>query len=465
MTSQWTSILLFMSDSSVSKELVLHRNVKESGANFPVILLWGNWEFKENIFQSLSSGSISDFSLEVRDSKHWRQGSELEVKELWRLQTPSSQIYICLQWECRLEVLIPIIEKSEVEDTWKRLINLYQSWANSDNLLFGESVTIYIIPYHRLCSVQFSYSVMSNSLRPHESQHTRPPCPSPAPGVHSNSRPSSQWCHPAISSSVIPFSSCPQSFPASGSFQMSQFFARSPKYWTFSFSISPSNEYSGLISFRIDWFDLLAGQGTLKSHLQNHSSKASILRHSAFFTVQLSHPYLTTGKTIALTRQNFVGKVMSLLFNMLSRLVITFIPRSKHLLISWLHRLCGVIKNMECLPQLKWCTKDLDLISTDDFHFRFLPENVLHSVIQKHCWKKGDCRCFWFMDTPKIYIWTRPSENCQLRSNWYKCFFWSLRPLAHIEGCYHKASASWELEKEEDGDRRLKWWPLANCSF
>ena len=111
---------------------------------------------------------------------------------------------------------------------------------------------------------------------------------------------------------------------------------RWPKYLNFSFSISPSNEYSGLISFRMDWLDLLAVQGTLKSLLQHHSSKALILWHSAFFTVQLSHPYMTTGKTIALTRRTFVGKVMSLLFIMLSRLVITFLPRSKRLLISWL---------------------------------------------------------------------------------------------------------------------------------
>ena len=109
---------------------------------------------------------------------------------------------------------------------------------------------------------------------------------------------------------------------------------RWPKYWSFSFSISPSNEYSGLISFRMGWVDLLFVQGTLKSLLQHHSSKASIFQRSAFFTVQLSHPYMTTGKTIALTRQTFVGKVMSLLFNMLSRLVITFLPRNKHLLIS-----------------------------------------------------------------------------------------------------------------------------------
>ena len=106
---------------------------------------------------------------------------------------------------------------------------------------------------------------------------------------------------------------------------------RWPKYWSFSFNISPSNEHPGLICFRMDWLDLLAVQGTLKSLLQHHSSKSSILRHSAFFTVQLSHPYMTTGKTIALTRWTFVGRVMSLLFNMLSMLVITFLPRSKHL--------------------------------------------------------------------------------------------------------------------------------------
>ena len=111
---------------------------------------------------------------------------------------------------------------------------------------------------------------------------------------------------------------------------------RWPNYWSFSFSTSPSNQYSGLIPFRMDWLDLLAVQGTLKSLLQHHSSKASILQRSAFFTVQFSHPYMTTGKTIALTRRIFIGKVMSLLFNMLSRLVIIFLPRSKYLLISWL---------------------------------------------------------------------------------------------------------------------------------
>ena len=159
--------------------------------------------------------------------------------------------------------------------------------------------------------------------------------PSIANSFCSNSCPLSWWCHSAISSSVIPFSS----------FNLSQIRVfsnesvlriRWPKYWSFSFSISPSNEYWGLISFRINWFYLPAIQGACKSLLQHHSSKTSILQHSAFFMVQLSHPYMTTGKTIALTGQTFTGKLMYLLFNMLSRLVIAFLPRSKHLLMSWL---------------------------------------------------------------------------------------------------------------------------------
>ena len=184
--------------------------------------------------------------------------------------------------------------------------------------------------------VQSSHSVVSDSSWPHGLHQARLPYPSSTPEACSNSCPSSRWCHPTISSSVVPFSSCLQSFPASGSFQMSPFFTwcEEPKYWSFSFSISPSNEYSGLISFRVDWVDFLVLQGTLKSLLQHHSSKASILRLSAFFIVQLYHPYMTTGKTIALTRWTFVGKVMSLLFNMLSGLVITCLPRSKCLLIS-----------------------------------------------------------------------------------------------------------------------------------
>ena len=174
---------------------------------------------------------------------------------------------------------------------------------------------------------------MSDSLWAHGLQHARPACPSPTPGVYSNSCSLSQWCHPTISSIVEPFTSRLQSFPASGSFLMSQW----SKYWSFSFRISLSNGYSGLISIRIDWLDLLAIQGTLKSLLQHYSSKVSILQCSAFFTVQLSHPYMTPGKTIAFFLcWIFVGKVKYWHFNILSRLVIDFLPRSKLLLISWL---------------------------------------------------------------------------------------------------------------------------------
>ena len=152
-------------------------------------------------------------------------------------------------------------------------------------------------------------------------------------------------CHPLLLS--------PSIFPSIRVFSNESVLRiRWPKYWSFSFSISPSSEYSGLISFRMDWLDLLAVQGTLKSLLQHHRSKASILRRSTFFTVQLSHPYMTTGKTIALTRRIFVGKVMSLLFHMLSRFVIAFLPRSKRLLISWLQSPSAVIleppKNKVC---------------------------------------------------------------------------------------------------------------------
>ena len=141
---------------------------------------------------------------------------------------------------------------------------------------------------------------MSDYLRPHESQHARLPCPPPSPGVHSDSCPSS---HPATSSSVVPFSSCPQSLPASQSFPINSLHEMA-KVLEFHFSIIPSKEIQGLISFRMDRLDLLAVQGTLKSLLQHHSPKTSILWHSAFFTVQLSHPYMTTGKTVALTNSN-----------------------------------------------------------------------------------------------------------------------------------------------------------------
>ena len=172
---------------------------------------------------------------------------------------------------------------------------------------------------------------MSDSLQPHGLQHARPPCPSPTPRVYPNSRPLNQWCHPTILSSVFPFSFCLQSFPASGSFPMTQFFASGGQ------SIGVSASTSVLPMNTLDWFPL--GWTALIS-LQSKglsrvfsNTKVSILQHSAFFIVQLSHPYMTTGKTITLTRWTFVGKVMSLLFNMLFRLDKTFLSRSKHLLI------------------------------------------------------------------------------------------------------------------------------------
>ena len=207
--------------------------------------------------------------------------------------------------------------------------------------------------WHKFTSVQFSHSVVSDSLWSHGLQHARPPCPSPTPRVYSNSCPLSWWCHPNISILYHPLLLLPSIFPSIRVFSSeSVLHIRWPKYWSFSFNVSPSNEHSGLISLRIDWLDLLAVQGILKSLLQHHSSKASILWCSAFFIVQFSHPYMTTGKTIALTWQTFVGKVMSLLFNMLSRLVITFLPRSKRLLISWLQSPSEVILEP---PQNKVC--------------------------------------------------------------------------------------------------------------
>ena len=185
---------------------------------------------------------------------------------------------------------------------------------------------------------------MSNSLWPHGLQHVRPPCTSPTPGNYWNSCPLSRWCHPTISTSVVPFSSRLQSFPASGSFQMSQFFTSNGQ-------ITGDSVSASILSMNIQgWFPLgltglisLQSKGTLKRLLQHHSLKASILRPSSFFMVQLSHPYMTTGKAIALILQTFVSKVMSLLFNMLSRLVIAFLPRSKLLLISWLQSLSTLI--------------------------------------------------------------------------------------------------------------------------
>ena len=195
----------------------------------------------------------------------------------------------------------------------------------------------------KLVLVQFNPSVMSNSVNPWTAAHqaylsiTNSQSLLKLMSIKSV-KPSNHLilCHPLLL--------LPSIFPSTRIFSNeSALCMRWPKYWSFSFSISPSNKHPGLISFRMDWLDLLAVQGTLKSLLQHHSSKAAILWHSAFFTVQLSHPYMTTGKTIALTRQTFVGKVMSQIFNMLSRLVITFLPRSKRLLISWLQSPFAVI--------------------------------------------------------------------------------------------------------------------------
>ena len=164
---------------------------------------------------------------------------------------------------------------------------------------------------------------MSDSWQPHESQHARPPCPSPSSRVHLNWRPLSWWRHPAVSSSVVLFSSCPQSLPASGSFPMSQLFAwGGPKSWSFSFSIIPSKEHPRLISSRMDSLDLLAVQGTLKSLLQYHSSKASILWRSAFFTVQLSHLYMTTGKSYQQISKTHNSRLLLLDYNLFKEKVI-----------------------------------------------------------------------------------------------------------------------------------------------
>ena len=211
---------------------------------------------------------------------------------------------------------------------------MYFSWNSSVLYLLSPSPHLSIRITGRL--VQFSSSIVSDSLWPHESQDQ-------ASLSINNSRSSLKLmsiklvmpashlilCRPLLLLSLIP--------PSIKVFSNeSTLCMRWPKYWSFSLPISPSNEHPGLISFRMDWLDLLAVQGTLKSLFQHHSSKASILQSSDFFTVQLSHPYMTTGKTIALTRRTFVGKVISLFFNILSSLVITFLPRSKHLLISWL---------------------------------------------------------------------------------------------------------------------------------
>ena len=216
---------------------------------------------------------------------------------------------------------------------WTILVNL--GW-----ILLGHGIWSFLCVVG-FSSVQFSRSVVSDSLWPHEPQHAKPPCPSSTPGVHPNPCPLSRWWHPTTLSSVVPFSSCPQSFPASGSFPMSQLFASGGQ------SIGVSASTSVLPVNTQDWSPLeWTGWISLQSKDSQESSPTPQLKSinsSAFFIVQLSHPYMTTGKTIALTRWTFVGKVMSLLFNMLFRLVITFLPRSKRFLISWLQSPSAVI--------------------------------------------------------------------------------------------------------------------------
>ena len=200
---------------------------------------------------------------------------------------------------------------------------------NRISALIKEALEQTCSSYHIL--LLFSCQVMFNSLWPHELQHVRLPCPLLTPRVCLNSCSLIQWCYLTISFSAVLFSFCLQSFLTTGSFSSElAFHIRWPKYWSFSLSISPSNEYSGLISFRTDWLDLLAVQGTLKSLLQHPNSKASILWCSAFFMVQLSHLFMTTGENIGLTRWTFVGEVMFLLFKMLSRFVTALLPKNKH---------------------------------------------------------------------------------------------------------------------------------------
>ena len=215
--------------------------------------------------------------------------------------------------------------------------------ANTDLTLRASDPATWNLKPSQVGWQSLSCSVMSNSLQTHGLQHSRFPCPSPTPGAYWNSCPLSRWCHPTISSSVIRFSSHLQSFPAPGSFPMSQFFTSGGQRIGVpaSASVLPMNIQDRFPLGLTGWISLI--QETLKTLLQHHSSKAPVLWHSAFFIVQLSHPYMTTGKTIALTRQTFVGKLMSLLFNMLSKFVIAFLPRSKCLLISSLQSSCAMI--------------------------------------------------------------------------------------------------------------------------
>ena len=217
------------------------------------------------------------------------------------------------------------------------------------------------------------------TLWAHGLQHARLPCPSPFPGACSNSCPLSRWCHPTILSHPLLLLSIFHSIRVF--FNESALHITWPNYWRFSFIISHSNEHPGLISFTIDWLDLLAVQETLKSLLQHHSSKASILWHSAFFIVQLSHPYMTTGKTIALTRQTFAGKVISLPFKMLSRLVITFLPRKLSDFVPSIfpHPMCYAVLSRVRLSVIPWTAGHQVPLSMGILQARTLPWVAMRS--------------------------------------------------------------------------------------
>ena len=217
-------------------------------------------------------------------------------------------------------------------ELWRNILysTLFLAW-------FLFCILFHSLPPLTFSLIQFSHSVMSNSLWPHGLQHARTPCPSPTPQACSDSCPLSRWCPSNHLILCRPLLLLPSIFPSIRVFSNdSALNIKWPKYSSFSFSISPSNEYSGLISFRVNWFDLLGVQGTLKSLPQHHNLKASILQCSAFFMVQLSHPYMTTGKTMTLTTWTSNDKMMSLFFNTLSGFVIALLPRSKHPLILWL---------------------------------------------------------------------------------------------------------------------------------
>ena len=269
-----------------------------------------------------------------------------------------------------------------------------------------------------------SHPVMSDSLQPHGLRHAKPPCPLPSPKVCPSSCPLPRWCHPVISSSDTLFSFLSSSFPASGTFPMMSVRIRWPKHW--SFSISPFSEYSGLISLKIDWFDLLAVQGTFKSLLQHYSSKASILWHSAFFTVHISQLYTTTGKTIDLTIQTFVSRVMSLLFNILSRFIIAFLPRSNHLLISWLQSLSTVILE----------PKKIKLVTTPTFS-----PSICHAVMGMDAM----FLIFFFFLIYLFFSWLfhSPLSSLLRGSLDYLCFLLLKQYNLHIWGCWCFFHLSW----------------------